>query len=64
MNEFPPVGHLAVTVSDLSASVPFYEKLFDAKPIDDEDFGPFRHVVFLLPDGFVFSLQQGPRAAR
>jgi glyoxylase I family protein len=58
VSEFPPVTHLAVTVSDLSVSVPWYEKLFGSAPVDDHDFGPFRHVVFALPDGFVYSLHQ------
>jgi len=58
MSEFPPVAHLAVTVGDLSISVPWYEQLFGSKPVDDHDFGPFRHVVFMLPDGFIYSLHQ------
>src|SRR5882757_6207094 len=46
MPEFPTITHVALTVSDLGASVPWYEKLFDAKPVLDEDTGPFRHVVW------------------
>ena len=39
---------MALTVSDLSRSVPWYEQLFDAKPVLDEDTGPFRHVVWAI----------------
>jgi len=56
MSEFPTAAHLAVTVSDLSVSVPWYEKLFGAKPVLDQDTGPFRHVVWALPGGFLYSL--------
>ncbi|HVE63627.1 MAG TPA: VOC family protein [Mycobacteriales bacterium] len=48
MPEFPAIGHAALTVSDLSRSVPWYEALFGAKPVVDEDTGPFRHVVWAL----------------
>jgi len=48
MSEFPTVTHVALTVSDLSRSVPWYEQLFDAKPVLDEDTGPFRHVVWAI----------------
>jgi catechol-2,3-dioxygenase len=48
MPEFPAVGHVAVTVSDIDRSVAWYEKLIDAKPVLDEDTGPFRHVVWAL----------------
>ena len=48
MPEFPTITHVALTVSDLSDSVPWYERLFGCKPVLDEDTGPFRHVVWLL----------------
>ena len=48
MPEFPAIAHVALTVSDLGRSVPWYEKLFGAKPVLDEDTGPFHHVVWLL----------------
>ncbi len=48
MSEFPAINHVALTVSDLSRSVPWYERLFDAKPVLDEDTGPFRHVVWAI----------------
>src|SRR4051812_44982279 len=43
---FPTITHVALTVSDLSKSVPWYERLLDAKPVLDQDTGPFRHVVW------------------
>jgi glyoxylase I family protein len=47
--EFPPITHVAVTVRDLSVSVPWYEALFGTKPVLDEDTDPdFHHTVYLL----------------
>lgn len=48
MPTFPGVTHVALTVSDLTRSVPWYERLFDAAPVLDEDTGPFRHVVWAV----------------
>ena len=48
MPEFPTITHVALTVSDLGRSVPWYQTLFDAKPVLDEDTGPFHHVVWLV----------------
>ena len=48
MPDFPALAHVAVTVSDLEASRPWYRRLFDADPVLDEDTGPFHHVVWLL----------------
>ena len=48
-SEFPSLSHVAVTVRDLSVSVSWYEALFDAKPVLDEDTDPdFHHTVYLL----------------
>jgi catechol 2,3-dioxygenase-like lactoylglutathione lyase family enzyme len=47
------VGHVALTVTDLGRSRPWYEKLFGAKPIMDEDTGTFHHVVWLLGNTIV-----------
>jgi glyoxylase I family protein len=58
-NEFPSISHVAVTVRDLSVSVPWYEALFDAKPVLDEDTDPdFHHTVYLLGNGQLFGLHQ------
>lgn len=32
MPAFPTTTHVVLTVSDLNLSVPWYERLFDAKP--------------------------------
>jgi catechol-2,3-dioxygenase len=49
MAEFPALTHVALTVRDLSVSVPWYEQLLDAKPVLDEDTDPgFHHTVYLL----------------
>lgn len=59
MSEFPAIGHVALTVSDLSASVPWYRNLFGSDPVIDEDTGPFRHVVWLI-GGTLVGLHQFP----
>jgi len=59
MPEFPAITHVALTVSDLDRSVPWYAALFGAKPVLDEDTGPFRHVVWLV-GGTLVGLHQFP----
>lgn len=61
MPEFPTIAHVALTVSDLDKSVPWYERLFDAKPVLDEDTGPFRHVVWLVGGTTLVGLHQFPK---
>jgi len=63
MPEFPTITHVALTVSDLSISVPWYERLFGAKPVLDEDTGPFRHVVWLIGGQTLVGLHQFPDPA-
>ncbi len=48
MAEFPAIGHVALTVSDLGRSRSWYQRLFDSNPVIDEDTGPFHHVVWLV----------------
>ena len=48
MAEFPAVAHVAVTVTDLDRSRPWYQRLFGADPVLDEDTGPYHHVVSLF----------------
>jgi glyoxylase I family protein len=62
MAEFPAITHVALTVSDLDRSIPWYEALFDTKPVLDEDTGPFRHVVWLVGQTLV-GLHQFPDLA-
>ena len=59
MTEFPTINHVALTVSDLERSVPWYQQLFDAEPVLDEDTGPFRHVVWSVGSTLV-GLHQFP----
>ena len=59
MPDFPPIAHVALTVRDLSVSVPWYEALLNAKPVLDEDTDPdFHHTVYLLGNGTLFGLHQ------
>ena len=48
MTDFPPLGHIAVTVQSCDASTPWYAALFGSSPVLDEDTGPFRHIVYAL----------------
>jgi glyoxylase I family protein len=60
MASFPGITHVAVTVRDLERSVPWYEQLFDGKPVLDEDTGSFHHVVWMLGGETLFGLHQHP----
>ena len=60
MSSFPAVTHVAVTVSDLDVSVPWYSRLFGSDAVLDEDTGPFRHVVYSIGGGQLFGLHQFP----
>jgi len=57
MPDFPALAHVAVTVTDLNRSRPWYQQLFDAAPVLDEDTGPFHHVVWLL-GGTLYGIHQ------
>ena len=64
MAEFPPLTHVALTVRDLSVSVPWYEAILDAQPVLDEDTDPdFHHTVYLLGNGTLLGLHQHKTAA-
>ena len=59
MPDFPPLTHVALTVRDLSVSVPWYQALLDAKPVLDEDTDPdFHHTVYLLGNNTLLGLHQ------
>lgn len=60
MTDFPGVGHVAVTVTDLSVSRPWYQRLIGAEPVLDEPTdGGFHHTVFLI-GGTLIGLHQHP----
>ena len=64
MNPFPPLTHVALTVRDLSVSVPWYAALFDADPVLDEDTDPdFHHTVYLVGDNMLLGLHQHAKGA-
>jgi glyoxylase I family protein len=58
MTDFPPLGHIAVTVQSCDASTPWYAALFGSSPVLDEDTGPFRHVVWTLPGGSLIGIHE------
>src|SRR3954447_21607794 len=57
MPEFPAITHVALTVTSLERSVPWYKALFGSDPILDEDTGPFQRVAWLA-GGTVVGLTQ------
>ena len=59
MAEFPALTHVALTVRDLSVSVPWYQALLDAEPVIDEDTDPnMHHTVYLLGGSTLIGLHQ------
>jgi catechol 2,3-dioxygenase-like lactoylglutathione lyase family enzyme len=59
MTEFPPLAHVALTVRDLAVSVPWYEELFDADPVIDEDTDPdLHHTVYMIGNQTLIGLHQ------
>ncbi len=64
MAQFPPLTHVALTVRDLSVSAPWYEALFGAPPVIDEDTDPdMHHTVYLLGNGTLLGLHQHAKPA-
>ena len=59
MSEFPALAHVALTVRDLSVSVPWYADLFGSDPVIDEDTDPdLHHTVFMLGNHTLVGLHQ------
>lgn len=58
MPDFPPLAHIAITVSDLDRSTRWYSALLGSEPVldEDEESGTFHHTVFALPSGQLFGL--------
>jgi len=64
MTSFTPLAHVALTVRDLSVSVPWYEALFGAEPVLDEDTDPdFHHTVYMIGNGTLIGLHQHVKVA-
>ena len=63
MSEFPALAHVAVTVTDLERSTRWYNALFDATPVLDEDeaIGGFHHTVYVIGGGQLFGLHTHPQ---
>lgn len=60
MSDFPSIGHVAVTVKDLTVSRPWYQALIGAEPVLDEPTdGGFHHTVFSI-GGTLIGLHQHP----
>jgi catechol 2,3-dioxygenase-like lactoylglutathione lyase family enzyme len=59
MSGFPALAHVAVTVTDLERSRPWYNALFETDPVLDEDTGSFHHVVWLL-GSTLYGIHQHP----
>jgi glyoxylase I family protein len=58
---FPPITHIALTVRDLSISLPWYEALFGSGPDFDQGSGAFsRRPTFRIGNGMLFALHQHP----
>jgi catechol 2,3-dioxygenase-like lactoylglutathione lyase family enzyme len=60
MTDFPPLGHVAITVRSQEASKPWYAALFGADPALDENTGPWHHVVWALPGGTLIGIHEHP----
>jgi len=62
---FPALTHVAVTVSDLTASIEWYTRVFGAPPVldEDEESGTYHHAVFALGGGTMFGLHAHTGAA-
>ena len=64
MSGFPPLTHIALTVKDLSVSAPWYQALFGAPAVLDEDTDPnMHHTVFILGNHTGIGLHQHERRA-
>ena len=64
MSSFPAFAHVAVTVTDLARSTEWYNTLFDAEPVLDEDetTGGFHHTVYVIGGGQLFGLHTHSKA--
>ncbi len=65
MPDLPPLGHLALSVTDLAVSEPFYRSVFGTDAVATLDDGPFTRRLFPLGGGQHLGLTQhdGPPSA-
>ena len=63
MSEFPALAHVALTVRDLTVSVPWYAALFGTEPVLDEDTDPDMHHTVFMVGGTLVGLHQHGRPA-
>lgn len=56
MPELPSISHVALSVTDLAVSQPWYERLFGVEPAMTLSDGPFERKVFALAGGQLFGL--------
>jgi catechol-2,3-dioxygenase len=63
MPEVPIIAHVTLTVSDLSRSIPWYERVFDVKMTVDDSPGPFRRAVWLVGGQTLVGLHEFPDPA-
>lgn len=56
MPTFPAIHHLALSVTDLQVSEPWYTRLIGAEPAMTLSDGPFHRRVFALPSGQLLGL--------
>lgn len=56
MPDAPTINHVALSVTDLDVSEPWYRRLFDAEPAMTLNDGPFHRRVFALGGGQLFGL--------
>lgn len=61
MPTLPGIHHVALTVTDLAVSVPFYERVFGTTPATTLSDGPFTRRVFALSGGQGLGLTQHDR---
>jgi glyoxylase I family protein len=60
MADFPPLGHVALTVHSCEGSKPWYNALIGSEPVLDENTGPWHHVVWELPGGSLLGIHEHP----
>lgn len=63
MPELLTIAHVSLTVSDLDRSVPWYERLFDAKLVLDDTAGAFRRAALIVAGKALVGLQDFPDPA-